>query len=176
MAESARSVYVADRDVGELAWLRGHWLDRLPAIDTDIADMAKRLDAPLPLRRLAAKPTGEAIAAALAIPARAAIDCSHTPEPHLRDHEPLYIELETKSGHARLWYRHFNQAEQWQSTQMLRLHESDRFRASIDAAYTASPYPIQYYFEVRSSSENVWLYPGFDAARANQPYYLVRPL
>ncbi len=44
MAESARGIYASDVTVGELAWLRGHWLDRLPAIDADIADMAKRLE------------------------------------------------------------------------------------------------------------------------------------
>lgn len=59
---------------------------------------------------------------------------------------------------------------------MLPLPDSDRFRASIDASFTQSPYPVQYYFEVRLSPEKVWLYPGFDASRANQPYYLVRPL
>jgi hypothetical protein len=167
---------VADVTVGELAWLRGHWLDRLPAIDTDIANMAKRIDTP-GAATMAAPQTKAAVAAAIARPDRGPIACSHTPEPHLRDKEPLYIELKApRLGSARLWYRHFNQAERWQSTQMLRIPESDRYRASIDANYTSSPYSIQYYFEVGSSSERVWLYPGFDASRANQPYYLVRPL
>jgi hypothetical protein len=176
MADSARTVYVADVSVGELAWLRGHWLDRLPAIDADIANMAKRLDAPA-AATMAAPQTKAAIAAALARPERGPLACSHTPEPHLRDKEPLYVELKAPQiGRARLWYRHFNQAERWQTTEMLRLPESDRFRASIEAAYTASPYSIQYYFELGSSPGRVWLYPGFDATRANQPYYLVTPL
>ena len=80
---------------------------------------------------------------------------------------------------------------------MLALPDSDRFRASIAAEYSLqSPYPLQYYFEVRLGANPVegptnphhykiekptnpgqaWLYPGFDATRANQPYYLVRPL
>ncbi len=176
MAESARAVYVADVTVGELAWLRGHWMDRLPAIDADIANMAKRQESPAPRKPVTPR-AADAIATALGIPARGSIKCKHTPEPHLRDKEPLYIELTApQTGSARLWYRHFNQAERWQSTDMLPLPESDRFRASIDASYTASPYPVQYYFEVRLSPELVWLYPGFDASRANQPYYLVRPL
>jgi hypothetical protein len=33
IAERAKGVYVSDVTVGELPWLRGHWLDRLPAID-----------------------------------------------------------------------------------------------------------------------------------------------
>jgi hypothetical protein len=76
---------------------------------------------------------------------------------------------------VQLWYRHFNQAERWQKTEMLPLPESDRHRASIPASYTDSPFPLQYYFEIRQGPEQVWLYPGFDASRANQPYFLVRP-
>ena len=149
MAESARSVYVADVTVGELAWLRGHWTDRLPAIDADIANMAKRLDVAT-VQTPAAAHAKAAITAALAVPARGSIACSHTPEPHLRDKEPLYVELKApQTGSARLWYRHFNQAERWQTVEMLPLPDSDRFRASIDASFTQSPYPVQYYFEVR---------------------------
>ena len=48
------------------------------------------------------------------------------------------------------------------------------YRAAIPAAYTDSPYPLQYYFEVRESAEKAWLYPGFAADLANQPYYVVR--
>ncbi len=184
MAEGARSVYVADVTVGELPWLRGHWLDRLPAIDADIADMSKRLSAEVAPTALA--PRAEAaVAVALGTQPRGSITCSHTPAPHLRDKEPLYIELKApQNAAARLWYRHFNQAERWQSVQMLPLSDSDRLRASIAADYTASMYPLQYYFEVRMkhppsglhAAERVWLHPGFDAMRANQPYYLVRPL
>jgi hypothetical protein len=39
LAERARGVYASDITVGELPQLRGHWLDRLPAIDQDISDM-----------------------------------------------------------------------------------------------------------------------------------------
>ncbi len=177
MAESARSVYVADVTVGELAWLRGHWTDRLPAIDADIANMAKRLDA-----ARAADPGGRAckgghrrgagssrawqLSLAATRPSRTCATKSRSTS-NSRRH---------RRGSARLWYRHFNQAERWQTMEMLPLPDSDRFRASIDASFTQSPYPVQYYFEVRLSPEKVWLYPGFDASRANQPYYLVRPL
>ncbi len=196
MAEDAHSVYVEDVTVGELAWLRGHWMDRLPAIDIDIANMAKRLETQSAPTTLAPKAKA-AVTAALGNPARETVACSHTPAPHLKDKEPLYVELKApQSAIARLWYRHFNQAEQWQSLEMVALPDSDRFRASIAAEYLSSPYPLQYYFEVRLGANPVedpanphhykienptnpgqaWLYPGFDATRANQPYYLVRPL
>jgi hypothetical protein len=177
MAEGARAVYVPDVTVGELKWLRGHWLDRLPAIDADIADMAKKLVTTAGPAPVATPSVKAAIAAALATTPRGTIACSHTPEPHLRDQQPLYVELKApENATARLWYRHFNQAERWQSVEMLPLPESDRLRASIPETFTASPYPVQYYFEVRMSKEHATLYPGFDATRANQPYYLLRSL
>ncbi len=174
MAESARGVYVSDVTVGELAWLRGHWLDRLPAIDSDIADMAKRLPG-LPQTAPAPR-VKNAIAAALGRPRRGPANFSHTPAAHLPSQEALYLELQAREKvSVQLWYRHFNQAEAFQKTEMLPLPESDRLRASIPASYTESPVPLQYYFEIRQTPEQVWLYPGFDANRANQPYFLVRP-
>jgi hypothetical protein len=175
MAESARGIYASDVTVGELAWLRGHWLDRLPAIDADIADMAKRLEG-LP-QSVAPPHIKAAIAAALGRPRRGSANFSHSPETHLPSQEPLYIELKAAgSTIAYLWYRHFNQAEVFRKMEMLPLPESDRLRASIPASYADSLYPLQYYFEIRQGPEQAWLYPGFDANHANQPYFLVRPL
>jgi hypothetical protein len=174
MAESARGIYVSDVTVGELPWLRGHWLDRLPAIDNDIADMAKRLPG-LPQTEPAPR-IKAAIAAALGRSQRPPANFSHSPEPHLPSQGALYLELKAPdTASVSVWYRHFNQAETFHKTEMLPLPESDRHRASIPASYTDSPFPLQYYFEIRQGPEQVWLYPGFDANRANQPYFVVRP-
>lgn len=174
MAELAHGVYFNDVTVGEQAWLRGHWIDRLPGIDADIADMEKKLQG---RPQTEAPPNVKAaIAAALGHPQRGPLNFSHTPEPHLPSQEPLYIELKAPDrGVVQLWYRHFNQAERWVKMEMLPLPDSDRFRASIPAAYADSLYPVQYYFEIRQGPQKVWLYPGFDANRTNQPYFLVRP-
>jgi hypothetical protein len=175
MAERARGVYASDVTVGEQAWLRGHWLDRLPGIDADIADMTKRLEG---LPQSAAPPRVKAaIAAALGHPRRGPANFSHTPEPHLPSKQALYIELKAPAeASVQLWYRHFNQAETFQKTEMARLPESDRFRGSVPASYADTLYPVQYYFEIRQGPEQVWLYPGFNPQRTNQPYFLVRPL
>jgi hypothetical protein len=69
-------------------------------------------------------------------------------------------------------YRHVNQAERFESVEMEPW--SGTFRATIPAAYTDSPYPLQYYFEVRESAEKAWLYPGFAPDLGNQPYFVVR--
>jgi hypothetical protein len=48
------------------------------------------------------------------------------------------------------------------------------YKAEINAEYTNSPYPIEYYFELRESPESARLYPGFDETLTNQPYFVVR--
>ena len=73
---------------------------------------------------------------------------------------------------ARLYYRHLNQAEHWESVEMA-LH-NDVWRAAIPAAYTDSAYPLQYYCELKESADKAWLYPGFTAERANLPYVVLR--
>ena len=45
LAGTAKGVYVADITVGEQPQQRGHWMDRLPAMDRDIAALAQKLDA-----------------------------------------------------------------------------------------------------------------------------------
>ena len=45
LANSVATIYKKDVSAGESAHLRGHWLDRLPAIDEDIAEMSKLLEA-----------------------------------------------------------------------------------------------------------------------------------
>ena len=47
-----------------------------------------------------------------------------------------------------------------------------KFMAAIPADYTASPFPLQYYFELSRPGE-AWLYPAFNATLSNQPYYAV---
>jgi hypothetical protein len=171
MAESARGVYVSDLTVGELPWLRGHWLDRLPAIDSDIADMAAKLESAAVVPQKG--PVKAAIAVALGRPSRGAVNCSHKPVAFRRA-VALPIELTLADAlSVRLWYRHLDQAERFEVADLAR--QGSVHRAAIPPAYTDSPFPLQYYFEIRQGPEQVWLYPGFDANRSNQPYFVVRP-
>ena len=73
---------------------------------------------------------------------------------------------------ARLHFRHVNQAERWQSTVMDR--KGAAYVAAIPGTYTDSPYPLQYYFELKSAPDRAWLHPGFPKDLAGQPYYVVR--
>ena len=136
LANRAKGVYVADVTVGEQRWLRGHWLDRLAAIDADIEAVAKLLEQakpsePEPRVRMA-------IQEALGRPHRVAADCKHTPPARFQRGQDLKLSLDKP---ARLFYRHVNQAEYWQTADDL----------TIPGTYTDSPYPLQYYCEVGQS-------------------------
>jgi hypothetical protein len=173
LAGHAKSVYMTDITYGSGRHMRGDWLDRLAAIDDDIADMEKRLaqatsdDAPPRVR--------QAIREVLSSPERRSVPCRHTPATEFlpgRPHE-VALSLEKSAGRsARLYYRHVNQAELWRSEEMQWRENS--YRAAIPAEYTASPYPLQYYFELRDEPDNAWLYPGFGPELSNQPYFVMR--
>jgi len=168
IADRTKGVYVADITVGEHRWLRGHWSDRLPAIDADIADMEKRLASAK--SELSAR---AAIAEALGHPRRTPATGRHTVPARFKPSQPLDLEIaiERKLASARLYYRHVNQAERYQSAEMKA--DANRYRATIPAAYTDSPFPLAYYFELKEAPDKAWLYPGFNADLTNQPYFVV---
>jgi len=165
VADRAKGVYVPDITVGEQKWLRGHWADRLPAIDADIALLEKRL----PDAKASDHPRLKAaMAEALGRPRRTSIAARHTPPARFTPKQPLVLKAQADAASGRLFYRHVNQAERWVSTEL------KDGAATIPASYTDSPYPLQYYFEFRTSPEQAALYPGFAADLANQPYFVVR--
>ena len=174
LADRAKGVYVPDITVGELRQLRGHWLERLPDIDKDIALVADRLG-----QASSTEPAPgihSAIAEALGRPVRESISCSHTAPSRFRPGQPLELELTParKLAAVRLYYRHVTQAERYESVAMTAA--GSRWRATVPGTYTAGTYPIEYYFELRESPAKATLHPGFAADRTNQPYYVVRSI
>jgi hypothetical protein len=73
---------------------------------------------------------------------------------------------------AVLWYRHVNHGERWLSIPMQRAGNS--CSAAIAGSYTGSPYPLQYYFELRTL-DAATLHPAFNATLSNQPYFALMP-
>jgi hypothetical protein len=167
-----RDVYVPDITVGELRQLRGHWSDRLAGIDADIAAVAARLDSAKPAQ--ADGPIARAIALALGRPERPLVAGRHAPPARFAPGLPLALEFAAEEDHAsvRLHYRRVNQAERWQSAPMESIGR--RWHAAIPAEYTQSPYPLQYYFEVKDAPESAGLYPGLGEHLTRQPYFVVR--
>ena len=172
LAEKAKAPYVSDVTVGELPWLRGHWLDRLPAIDADIAILEQRLPSTTPTDD---PKTKSAIAEATGRPQRPQAATIHRAPTTFRRKQPLSLELTVSPQvSVRLYYRHVNQAERWQSATMDR--KGAAYVATIPAGYTDTPYPLQYYFELKQSADRAWLHPGFPPDLAGQPYYVIHAI
>jgi hypothetical protein len=189
-AEEAKGVYVADITIGTMPHQRGRWLDRLPAIDADIAEMAKRLNSSRGegLRegqggtQISAR-VRLAVQEVLGRPRRLSAACVHTPPARFVPGEPLEIRLSTVTNEMdevlsiHLYYRHANQAERFNIAEM---HVAETqwknrvFQETISGTYTASNYPLQYYFEVKQGPERASLYPGFTAELTGQPYFVLR--
>jgi hypothetical protein len=176
LADTAKDVYKHDITVGGEDVVRGHWLDRLPAIDEDIDFMRKILER---------TPTSDisqhdnvrlAIQEVMGRPKRDSTICYHTKPEHFKAGEPLKLEIsiEKTIRSVKLYYRHVNQAERFETLEMQSKGKS--FRATIPADYTEILYPLQYYFELRENQDNAWLYPGLTAKLTQQPYFVVRKI
>jgi hypothetical protein len=169
MSNRAKSVYETDITYGSPAFRRGHWADRLPAMDADFAAVQAHF---------AAAGQGQHSSAVAAIQqvtqpaARAAVSARHAPaEAFLPGSDlPLSVSVPATVEQVLLWYRHVNHAERWMSVPMQRAGTS--FAAAIPGAYTSSAYPLQYYFELRTASAAT-LHPLFNATLSNQPYFAV---
>ncbi len=169
-AERARGVYVPDITYGETPVRRGHWADRLPAIDQDLAALeAARFDP-------GSEPTDQilrAISQATGRPSRASSKCAHNPPRGFQPGKPVPLALavhDAQPAAITLHYRQVNQAERWQSVAMD--HDGRSFKATIPGTYTQSPFALQYYFELHAGPAAT-LYPGFNDLFANQPYFVL---
>jgi hypothetical protein len=174
VANRAKSVYVSDITVGELPQLRGHWIDRLGAIDADIVLMSKQADR-VKSGDISQERVESAIKATLGRPRRATVACQHRPAAKFQGGQALGIELSIEKAStpvsARLYYRHVTQTERYEALEME--PRDGRYHATIPADYTNRPYPLEYYFELKQGSELAWLYPGFGEDLTNQPYFVV---
>jgi hypothetical protein len=173
-ANLAREAYQSDITIGELEFIRGHWLDRLPAIDEDINLMSKKLEQILNTPSAQKDNVRLAIQEAMGRPKRESAVCHHIQLERFIAGEPLDIELsiEKEIESVRLYYRHVNHAERYETREMKLVGKS--YRAIIPADYANVQYPLQYYFEIIEKPEKAWLYPGFNEKLTNQPYFVVR--
>ena len=176
-AAQAGAVYRSDITYGSTPMRRGHWSDRLAAIDKDIAALAAQVQA-APEDTEATPNTRRAILEATGRPARPTIAWTHTPPAAFEPGAALALAitvpqqvLEPILTSVFLRYRHVNQAERWKRAEM-QANETV-FSAVIPAEYTQSPYALEYCFELRAKNGDAWMAPGFDAAFSSQPYYAV---
>jgi len=163
--------FYGDLSCSDMLSERGAWADKLPLIDADIAAVKA-------LRTRATSGDNPKVAAAvrsaLAHHALPAAGLSHVPPSVFRSGETLSLAFGASAEVAtvKLWYRHINQAERWQSRAATK--DGSTWRADIPADYTRSSYPLQYYAEVQYGPSDHRLYPGFAAWPAPQPYIVLR--
>ncbi len=70
-----------------------------------------------------------------------------------------------------LLYRQADQSQSWRRATMT--WRVGAYRAAIPADYTASSYPLLYYFELHEAGGSA-IFPGFGPDLSNQPYFMVR--
>ena len=161
-------VYVPDLTFGPQAWIRGHWRDRLPAIERDVDALAR-------LAHDAQASGPSLVVAAPSAPMPSNIELRHDP-PALRRGSPTVIEVRLVGdgagaiGSVRLRYRPMDQSREWQQTEMDR--DGDRFLATLAADATSSPYPLAYAFVLVGSEGPAWCYPGLGKNWAGRPYFV----
>jgi hypothetical protein len=165
MAARAKTVYASDVSYGSTPNRRGHWADRQPAIDADVAALEKHFAESTTQKASASKAIQQATA-------RPAIAAKHSTAQTFHPGSELALAITTPPGvtDAILWYRHVNHGERWLSTPMKQTGAAHT--AAIPAAYTDSPYPLQYYFELHTATAAT-LHPAFNPTLSNQPYYAI---
>jgi hypothetical protein len=175
-AEEAKGVYVADITVGPEPFMRGNWLDRLHAMDADIAEMAERL-ASSSQSPESSPAVRSAIHEILGRPQRFYLPCKHSPAGGFVPGKPVELALSISGASegvtTRVYYRHVDQAERYQTVEMQA--QGWQYHAMIPADYVGSTYPLQYYFELKQGPEKAWLYPGLTPDRRGVPYFVLSP-
>jgi hypothetical protein len=180
VVEVTTDVYVSDVTYGEGWFQRGHWSDRLAAIDRDIAAMEQKAmtpAAPQTVTGITPERVAGLVRDTLGRPRRPAQNITHVPPASFRRGQPVALGVTRASDQAgsqaiRMFYRHTHQAERWRVLPMQR--EADSCHATIPGEYTDSPYPLEYYFETSDEAGRWWLYPGLGADLSNQPYFVLR--
>ncbi len=173
-AGQAGKAYKTDITAGELPWLRGHWLDRLPAMDEDIANMVRKMEGPQKAATGDAARVAKLVQYATGKPTRWQIACDHkqpagfTPGSAL----DLTFNFTKKPQSAVLYYRHVTQAERYQKAELN--WSGTTGKATIPAAYSNAVYPLEYYVVAKNEQGEASMFPGFNKELAGQPYFTVR--
>ena len=167
MSVQAKSVYVSDVSYGSIPVRRGNWMDRLPEIEKDVAALEQYF-----ATANIANTRVNAVELVAGSRRRARFTAGHTPAQAFHPGSDLSIKLHVAEPvrEVILWYRHVTHGERWLSKPME--HSEEAFTAAIPGAYTQSPFPLQYYFELRSQIDATF-YPALNITLSNQPYFAV---
>lgn len=171
--DATRGVYREDITFGYVPYMRGHWEDRLPAIDEDIAAMEQKLRSvgeTVTTADAEIASTGDAAAARPELPR-----VTHDAPALFRKNEaiPIRVTAGSKVASVRLYFRLVHQAQPYTQVEMARIADG-AYSADIPESFTDTAYPIMYFFEMSVEDGTAWLSPGFNDTFSNQPYYVIR--
>jgi hypothetical protein len=107
-------------------------------------------------------------------PVRPVFRVDHKPAGTFKRGKSVVIQVTPKGkvDLVELRYRRVNQADAWQSARMI--GESGSWTKEVPAAYTDSPFPLQYYFVIHRGKDVPALHPGLGASLMDQPYFVAR--
>lgn len=168
VAKATTGIYRADVTFGNRLSEHGHWADRLPAIDQDLAALKTE-------HENAARGSGSSKTDIPEVPRGTRPPLSHDPAPPFLRGADLPVEVTVDGslqGRVVLHYRHLNQGEDYCTADMA--PQGKRYAAVIPGSYTDSAYPLAYFFTIHGDSGDAWLEPGLDETLANQPYHVIR--
>ena len=150
----------------------GAWVDKLAAIDADIAALQAMTQAARPGDDPG---LAQAIAAALASPVEVAPPMAHQPPAGFTPGQELTLTFIATAAltAARLWCRPVNQALRWRSVEMVADGANWRAVAPADAVGDGA-YRLQYYAQGVEASGRAFLYPGLTARPTGLPYFVLR--
>lgn len=166
-AAEAADGYVDDIPFGQMPYQRGHWRDRLPGIDADLAAVDAHVAA------CECEQTGQ-------VPARRPrlddLVEHQVPDRYEVGHPlPIGVRISDPSATVRLHHRAVDQSRRWGCSELTGSgHER---RGAVPAELTTGAYPVQYYFELRRETARGGgsaLRPGLDPITlSDQPYHVV---
>ena len=164
------AAYVEDLTFGPQARIRGHWRDRLSAIEADLRAMERLTP------REAADPGPDEILGRTSTVERPSVE--HRPPDVFRADEDLELALKLAGEAAgsveevALRYRAMNQSLPVSSREMER--QGAGFVVRIPGGELDGRYPLSYAFILRSTSGDAWRHPGLGEELSEQPYHVVR--
>jgi hypothetical protein len=173
MAKRAETVYKKNISFGPDG-TSGHWADRIPSFDEDIADMKNYISKPMvSISDVEISSVSHAISVATSKPKRPTVKVKHVPITNFDVGKPISINLETFYDYNSviLHYRHVNQSERWQLKELK--SDGAGLRGEIPASFTNHRFPIQYYFEIKINDSEATLFPVLETELSNVPYYVV---
>jgi hypothetical protein len=165
-------VYADDLTFGPEQRLRGHWGDRLAAIDADLHDMQERSASADPAA--VEGPEIKRLLDAAADPA-AHVAVMHVPPATFRPGEPVELAIQLRGSRfsqVDVRYRAMQQALPMSARTLDRTEGG--FIGSIPAEEIDGAFPLSYAFVVHDGGGHAWRYPGIGVDLASQPYFVVR--